>query len=539
MPETLQTLLNNSVAIAAADGDYRALFSDLQSNILSPHAKFRTHYFFVRFKSGSENAWRFLLSVLTRNAAQLDALQHAITGDSSDQDLVRRLRRVAEVWSGGESDMGALCKAPPGRMLSEYEVYWQSRMADKQARGVPGGELLVNVLLSRSGCKRLGLQQPQDGAFREGMAERGDRLNDPLSAEWDPAYREDDSVRAIAFDAMISLAYNPIEDARDARVDVLKARIEAHSDRSHEEIGNVLTARKESIDPKTLEKTTHLYSIEPFGFRDGISQPLFYAAELAKPKNASSAYKPFAPLSLALCKDPNGRTEQACGSYIVYRKLRQKIDLFYTETERLARQGIGGEALREQFIGRKRDGTPLAAANPALLAPNPERLNDFDFTDDQHGATCPFTAHIRKNNPRRDVHPSYNPNKHRIVRRALPYGPAIVRDPDGKPSNGKATPLSDEPLKEIGLLFFCAQADIEGQFEHVQGVWANSPGHPRGKPSDFDRLTGQTGTPEGSTVRLRHGHGAELKSAVRLRGGDYYFAPSIGCIQDLLDFPLE
>ena len=255
-----------------------------------------------------------------------------------------------------------------------------------------------------------------------------------------------------------------------------------------------------------------------------MSQPVFYEAELAQ-VGRNSSWDPAAPLSLALCADPLGRTTFACGSYFVFRKLQQDIALFYAQSEELAlRRGDDAERLRAGLIGRQRDGTPLSPAQ------RPD-MNDFDFDDDQRGAVCPFHAHVRKSNPRRDVRSTYNPLKRRIVRRAIPYGPAIPRDEaTGIPTSPKDAPHG------IGLLFLCAQADIEAQFEHIQGAWENNPNHPPGKLAGVDTVNGQSaGRIRIQTATANIIPNADYEQVVTLKGGEYFFAPSISFLRGLLD----
>lgn len=69
------------------------------------------------------------------------------------------------------------------------------------------------------------------------------------------------------------------------------------------------------------------------------------------------------------------------------------------------------------------DLSPLA--DDPELAADPSRNNDFDYThagydlssDQTH---CPFTAHIRKTNPRADLNPQNTINH--IIRAGIPYG---------------------------------------------------------------------------------------------------------------------
>ena len=94
----------------------------------------------------------------------------------------------------------------------------------------------------------------------------------------------------------------------------------------------------------------------------------------------------------------------------------------------------------------------------------PERMNDFDYVsadpalDDTFGYRCPVGSHIRRTNPR-GAAVIAGGSTHRIVRRAMPYGPPF--DP--------AQP-DDAPRGLVGW-FICA--DLANSFELIMSQWVN------------------------------------------------------------------
>jgi hypothetical protein len=92
----------------------------------------------------------------------------------------------------------------------------------------------------------------------------------------------------------------------------------------------------------------------------------------------------------------------------------------------------------------------------------------------------------------------------------------------------------------VGLIFICYQSDIKDQFEFIQRKWANSHNFSR-RGTGLDPVIGQDGGPQedndhpkwrikyGSKGRHRLGFGEH----VRLRGGEYFFAPSIEGLKKL------
>ncbi|HWO13285.1 MAG TPA: peroxidase, partial [Polyangiaceae bacterium] len=149
------------------------------------------------------------------------------------------------------------------------------------------------------------------------------------------------------------------------------------------------------------------------------------------------------------------------------------------------------------------------------------RTLDFDYKDDPKGLRCPVGSHIRRVNPRASL-PRLRPVKtHRVLRRGLPYGPAL---PEGS--------LVDDDV-DRGVAFMALNASIKSQFEFVQKLWINdgefaSSGGlesldqdpiagPRARESRF-RCYDSTGQPRSMF---------DLPRFVRMRGGGYFFVPSL------------
>jgi deferrochelatase/peroxidase EfeB len=133
-----------------------------------------------------------------------------------------------------------------------------------------------------------------------------------------------------------------------------------------------------------------------------------------------------------------------------------------------------------------------------MMGSDPQRNNNFDFSDDQGERRCPFGAHIRKTNPRADFglpnNAGVNPqttdvDPRRIIRAGIQFGPEVSV---AEAANGKTA-------TDRGLMFVCYQTSIPNQFEFVQISWANNTGfifgkkHPDGTPVTvgFDPIIGQ------------------------------------------------
>lgn len=393
--------------------------------------------------------------------------------------------------------------APAGEVRAWVRSYalswttsaWEQLQEDRRGSGVFGG-----LYLTAAGYEALGFPRREIEArfghreeivrFTAGMAAARQELNDVPACEWDEPYRSPGAIHAMAL-----LAAN----SRD-----LLAWAKSRLDRSLAGVGTLLHREAGAV----LRNDAGQW-IEPFGFADGRSQPVFLKEQLEHETNRRGVgpWNPVAPLGLALVPDPFIDRADCLGSYLVYRKLRQDVEGFRRRITELAeRLTNGDERLAEALVvGRFKNGTPLAQHGEERTGLERE-ANGFDHGGDFRGARCPFHAHIRKVNPRTDAGRS-----HRIVRRGMPY----------KESNG-----------DQGMLFLCFQSRIHHQFAHIQRNWANAPGFPR-PDVGVDPLIGRPGFRERPDQHwqtrwdARPTEGYDFSGLVTLKGGEFFFAPSL------------
>ena len=334
--------------------------------------------------------------------------------------------------------------------------------------------------------------------FRAGMGKAN--LDDPPRDRWEPKFQK-------ALHAILLLAHDNIgELTRELSLLFERDQVDQFAEVSSE-MGFAIQNGKDKV-------------IEHFGYRDGISQPLFFQSDLRK---RHKQWDPSAGPSLVLVKDPLSRSRDACGTYFVFRKLEQNVKKFREREAALAsslklsagERGVAGA----MTIGRFLAGTPVAQHRD----PTDRATNDFVYSDcDPAGNRCPFFAHIRKVNPRNGP----EDRARRIARRGITYGNPIwpSADPDTLPETG------------IGLLFQCCQADLREQFEFLQHC-ANARDCPT-TGAGKDSLIGQSvdGFPDlhfptswDSSKRAPF----QLHGLVTMKGGEYFFVPSISFLRGL------
>ncbi len=212
-----------------------------------------------------------------------------------------------------------------------------------------------------------------------------------------------------------------------------------------------------------------------FGYTDNISQPHVQGAPPTK--HPRPDMQPVAPTGEFLLGYENqfGYTFDVTpaqlsqnSSFGVFRLLEQDVPGFESWLASSAPTvGLDVETLAAKVCGRWRNGVPLVLS-PDTATPDPplppDEINDYTYVssdpalDDTFGYKCPVGAHMRRANPR-DEAVIGGGSVHRIVRRAMPYGPPYA------PEEG--------PDVTRGLVGWFINADIATGFEFIMGQWVN------------------------------------------------------------------
>ena len=403
----------------------------------------------------------------------------------------------------------------------------------------------LNVAFTHAGLAAVGVpSRTLDGfstAFKEGMLRRAQSLGDagasaPGYWDWDSSWRDEGKTAHV----WISInAGDPDRDVPSSDRATHRAQLEPKLELLQEladASGGVEIIGHQ--DAGALGKRK-----EHFGYTDGISNPDIEGrpgprrTRIGK-LTADNQWVPLAAGEFILGYPDEALENPAAplpshvarnGSYLVYRKLHQNIATFrrFLDEEGALYPG-GKELLAAKLVGRWRDGTPVELS-PTEPDPSLNADNEFRYGDDMEGTRCPMGAHVRRTNPR--DHLGFKgtlTNRHRILRRGLPYGEPI--DP--------SAPATDDG--QHGVIFITLNASIERQFEFVQREWVNY-GNDFFQGNDKDPLVGAQlgdgkmvipGDPNDPAARptwICSG----LKSFVETRGGDYFFLPSLTALRHI------
>ena len=372
----------------------------------------------------------------------------------------------------------------------------------------------VSVALSFQGLKALGVPQASLNSFapqfQEGMAARAEKLGDTGESSpenWEkPLGSPDVHVVVTAVSKETEHLESAMERARKA----------------YRDLPGITAIWRQDCHVRPGER-------EAFGFRDGIGHP---AVEGSGIPSSNPNERPLKAGEFVLgYPDEMGETPAIPqpevlgrnGSYVVFRKLHQRVAAFRRYLKENSTSPEAEELLAAKMMGRWRSGAPLALCpmhDNSNLGADPTRNNDFLFKqDDPIGYKTPAGSHIRRMNPR-DADIAGVARIHRMIRRGTSYGPEL---PDGV--------LEDDGV-DRGLMFAFVGAHLGRQFEFVQSEWMNDSAF-FGGASSKDPVSGASdgaGTFDvpRRPLRLRL---QGLPRFVVTRGGEYCFLPGLRALR--------
>lgn len=382
-----------------------------------------------------------------------------------------------------------------------------------------GRDTWLSAMLTAHGLAALGVPQASLDSFawefRQGMVQRAGALGD--TGESSPGHWEKPLGTADVHVVLVAVA--PTERQ-------LESALARASDVQQRLSGITPIWRQDCHVPPDDR--------EPFGFRDGISHPAIEGSGIPgtnpreRPLKAGEFVLGYPDELGAYPPMPGPDALGRNGSYVVFRKLHQRVAAFRRYLAAHGSTPEEQELLAAKMMGRWRSGAPLALCpfhdDPELGA-DPRRNNDFTYGDDATGYKTPPGCHARRSNPR-DASVAGVVRLHRMIRRGTAYGPPL---PEG---------VMEDDDRDRGLMFAFVGAHLGRQFEFVQSEWMNG-GDFLGLGDAKDPLVGADGgsdtfsIPRRPIPRRLHG----LQRFVVTRGGEYCFMPGLRALRWLGDLP--
>lgn len=419
--------------------------------------------------------------------------------------------------------------------------------------------------------------------FTMGMKARSELLGDTgVSApdKWDPIWQDNKEGQEGCVHAWISINARD-QDTIEYEYNALEDLITQYSDgvRLLPGIKGPSGTNLRYQDASAVFENGKPTAKEHFGFTDGIGNPYFDGCGNAISRlpgrgklMRDGSWQPLATGEFILGHideaqeyppAPEPKLLSRNGTFMVFRKLHENVDLFSNYIDNLAKDFAGSrDLLMAKMSGRWPDnGAPLTLAASdeekacldARMIDLEQRINkgdesalaerkairskwsDFSYHDDKSGGKCPLGAHIRRTNTRGSLETEANAfdrpgalvDRRRLMRRGLPYG-----------GINEATSDSGEQ----GIIFMSIGASIERQFEFVQQQWVNySNDFKLGNDKDpligshngqlVDKHIIQTNAVANSETATPPFFCTQLPRFVETRGGDYFFIPSITALR--------
>jgi len=373
----------------------------------------------------------------------------------------------------------------------------------------------LGIAFTFEGLKALGLPQASLDSFpiefRQGMAPRAAILHDfgaNAPANWEYPFGTPDSHIALAIYA---------QDEQSLQ-QVLELARKSHQDLPHI---SVLYRMQFGELPEGRN---------PFGFKDGLHNPHVEGTGSAALAGNEEAVKAgefilgYSDESGDTAEVPIPRELRHNGTFVAFRKFHMDVAAFRRYLRAQASSPEEEELLAAKMVGRWRSGAPLVLApdrdNPQLGSDRNSN-NVFSYADDMKGLKCPFSAHIRRVNPRDALKDEVVAvNLHHFLRRGTNYGPPL---PEGV--------LEDDGV-ERGGVFLLIGAHLQRQFEFVQSQWATD-GNFISHGTEQDPLIGNNDGDGVFTIPARPArrrlHG--LPRFVTVRGGEYLFMPGLRALR--------
>lgn len=379
----------------------------------------------------------------------------------------------------------------------------------------------LSIGISYAGLEALGV--PSDSlqsfpeAFREGMAARAEVLrdqgvNDPKN--WELSYGKGGIHIGLS-------AFANSEEEWHRILGVVRKQFEGFSGVS------ILAMEDFGAQPR---------DVNSLGYKDGIDQPAIEGSGVqplpgqGRPIKAGEFILGYPGEGDLLAAMPQPDILGRNGTYVGFRKYQSRVGAFNRFLQANGTTAEERELLAAKLVGRWRSGAPLTLApevdNPTLGA-DPQRNNDFNYSNDPRGLQAPLGCHIRRMNPRdSNLTRLTDVSLHRIIRRGTTYGRPY--DPN------EVSEAADEVPRGAHFLFISAKA--MATIEFLQQEWIDD-GNFIGLGGERDPIIGLQSDDSTFTVPrepVRHRY-RSIETFNVLRGGEYFFMPSLSALRWLAE----
>ncbi|KAJ4475852.1 fungal peroxidase [Lentinula lateritia] len=389
----------------------------------------------------------------------------------------------------------------------------------------------VNIAFSQRGLNALGITDDLgDTAFTNGQIDNVATILGDETSNWEPAFA------GTGIHGVFLLASDTIDN-----VNATLSQVQNILN------GSITEAYSLQGQARPGDEQGH----EHFGFMDGISNPA--VTGFSTPLPGQQVLDPGLFLlgeSGDLVSRPSWAQD---GSFLAFRQLQQRVPEFnaFLVDNALSNPNLtadqNAELLGARMMGRWKSGAPVDLAptvDDPVLAADPQQNNNFNYThpgfDEATDQThCPFSAHVRKTNPRSDLNPEDTANH--IIRAGIPYGPEVAYQSDI--NNGFAF-LQQNWANNANFIFGKAIKRLSGILTVALSLYSHSTTckYIYYALKGIDPIIGTGGLGQADVPRTPSG--LDPSDPTRIitinqdfvvsRGGEYFFSPSLSAIQNTL-----
>jgi Dyp-type peroxidase family len=272
-----------------------------------------------------------------------------------------------------------------------------------------------------------------------------------------------------------------------------------------------------------------------FGFKDGLHNPqlegntdqreqVVSSGDYENPVKPGEVFLGYPDVLGEIATAPVPEELRRNGTFVAFRKFHMHVAAFRKYLREQASSAEEEEFLAAKMIGRWRSGAPLVMSpdrDDPQLGADRARNNSFGYAPDMKGLKCPFSAHIRRINPRDALKDDIvQVDLHRFIRRGTNYGSPL---PEG---------VLEDDGAERGGVFLLIGAHLDRQFEFVQSQWVTD-GNFISHGTEQDPILGNNEgdgiftIPKQPVRRRLHA----LPRFVSVRGGEYCFMPGLRALR--------
>ncbi len=272
-------LNSNKEPIDQNDQQYQDVLQDLQGNILKSHGRDNSVHIFLTFPNPKDNLDKIRFPNPKDNLDKIRSLKQWIA-QLANKDIISTKKQLddAVAWRNEKRDAGVFV-----HFSLSSSGYAKLGLPDSQQPKSPN-------LQNRRTPDAKALNDDYSDVFQDGMKTRQYALLDPPVSAWERGFQND-------IDALVIIAANNLTDVNQKQSEITNQL---------QNIATIATIEPGLVIRRRFNNTGKDNVVEPFGFTDGVGDPLFFQKDVVEEEGNIAKNIFSARLNLALVQDPFG-----------------------------------------------------------------------------------------------------------------------------------------------------------------------------------------------------------------------------------------